>query len=92
MTATYKTTTPKMMGQFFSEVNSEKFEREKSLFEHCHGAEGTIEVVFFKHIPGECASIIKEDGKFAKIESFNFSNYALNKQFTKRQLLVTVNM
>lgn len=88
--ATYKTENPQMLGQFFSEVDSEKYERDKSLYEHCHGAQDTIEVVFYKHIPGKCATKIKEDGKFAEIKSYNFSSYAVNKHFAQRQLLVTV--
>lgn len=91
----YSTKHPRAFAQFFSEVNNEEFKQKQDLFELCHGIVEHIQVIFFEEKPGnsgKCATELKSDTNFAKIVSYNFSDYAGTKNSLQRQLLVTVRL
>lgn len=88
----YTTKFPKAFAQFFSEVNNEEFKQKQASFESFHGSIEDIDVIFFEENPGKCATEIKSDTNFARIVSYNFSDFAETKECIRRQLLVTVKL
>lgn len=87
---TYTTKTPQLFSKFFLEENFEKIQETLSAFEMAHGSTKTIEVIFIFDDGKSQMSAQKSDSTYGKVLHYNFSDYALNKFYFQRELLIRV--
>ncbi len=86
---TYSTKNPIMFARFFMEIPMEKIQKKLNLFEKCHGKSSEIHVAFFRKVPGECSTEIKDDDtSFVGVSDFQFSDSQITTEYSCRQLLV----
>ena len=87
---TYTTKTPRLFAKYFCEQESRKLAKDLELFEKCHGEAASVEVIFFIENGLINRMATPSDTTYGNVLGYNFSDYAVNKYNTKRQLLVRV--
>ena len=93
----YTTDLPLLYGKFCSEVDQREVNEALRLYENCHGKKPRIKVIFF--IIENCSTngngstnrvATPNDTTYGNVLGYNFSDYAVNKYDTERQLIVRV--
>ena len=89
--ATVTTKNPYLMSLFFLHIGFDNVEASLREYEQLRGEVEEIEVVFFKEVEGKCpVRLSSNDTYFSAVKSFQFSDKQENRQWTHRQLLVTL--
>lgn len=79
-----------LYGKFCSEVDQREVNEALRLYENCHGKKPRIKVIFFIEDGDTNRMATPSDTTYGNVLGYNFSDYAVNKYGTKRQLLVRV--